>query len=155
MADAHADAPELRRAEGALHVAQAVVPRRAAAALHAQLAGREVELVMEGPDRVGRDLVEGGGGLHRIAAAVHVGERLEGEDPGAADHPLRDLALEALAPGGEAVARGDGVERHEADVVALPRMFLPRIAEADPEQHWRGLLRGMLARPPPSIALGA
>ena len=44
-------------------------------------------------------------------------------------------AGEALAPGGEVVRGGDGVNRHEADIVAVERVFLPRIAEADEELH--------------------
>ncbi len=87
---------------------------------------------MEGGDRLGGEFVEGGGGLDGFAGGVHVGLRFEGEDACGADLAFGYQAAEARFPGGEAVAGGDGVERHEADVVALMGGRGIRVPEADP-----------------------
>ncbi len=62
VADAEAHPPVVRRAEQPVHAAQAVVPRRPAAPLHAHLAGRQVELVVEG-------VIAAGSSLKNAAAA--------------------------------------------------------------------------------------
>ena len=58
MADADAQAPEIRRAELRDDVPQAVVARMAAAVLDFHRPRRQVELVVRDQDFVGRDLVE-------------------------------------------------------------------------------------------------
>ena len=88
MADAEPHPPVVRRAQHAVHAAQPVMPRRAAAALHPHLARHEVEFVVERGDRLGRQLVERGGLLHRCAELVHVGLRLQREDLLAGDVAL-------------------------------------------------------------------
>ena len=63
-------------------------------------------------------------------------------------------ALEAAAPRREAVALGDRLDRHEADVVAVAGVLGARIAEPDEQQHGsghRGRARpGRVARPGPA-----
>src|SRR3546814_3896512 len=59
------------------HAADAVVPRRAAAALHLDLHRREVEFVIKGGDVLRRELVEIERRAHAAAAFVHEGRGLE------------------------------------------------------------------------------
>jgi hypothetical protein len=65
MADAEAQAPVVVRAQALRDVAQAVVPRDAAALLDLGGAGREIQLVVHHQDLGRRDLEEAGQHLHR------------------------------------------------------------------------------------------
>ena len=85
-ADMRADAPE------------PFVAGNAPAALGPNLAGGEVDLVVQDDDGLGRKAVEAHGGAHRAARIVHVRLRLEREHRLVADAALRDLAVEARAP---------------------------------------------------------
>ena len=100
-----------------------------------------------------RQLHEAGRLGDRPARFVHVGLRLEQPDPLAVEHALGEPALEARAPGPEAVARGDPLDRHEADIVPLPGVAVPRIAQPDEQLHRAGAprrrqLAGVSAVPP-------
>ena len=53
----------------------------------------------------------------------------------AAERAFGGHALKAAAPRRKAVALGNGVDRHEADIVPVARMTGARIAEPDKEQH--------------------
>jgi hypothetical protein len=92
---------------------------------------------VEDDDLGRRDLVEAGGLGHGAAGVVHVGERLEEEDPLAPEVALAGDALEAGAPGGEAVGGRDPLGGHEADVVALAGVLVAGVAQAHPETHAR------------------
>ena len=121
MTDAEANAPIVLAAQHLVHAAQAVVAGRAATLLDPHLAWGEIEFVVEGGDRLGRQFVEGRRLLHRLAGIVHVGQRLQREDFLARDGALGEGALEAAPPRRETVADRDDIECHEADVVAVGR----------------------------------
>ena len=112
---------------------QPVVAGDAAAALGPNLAGGEIDLVVQDDDGVGRKAVETHGGAHRAARIVHVSLRLEREHGLVADAALGDLAVEAGAPleSAEAMRRCQRIERHEAHVVAMPGRIGAGVAEAD------------------------
>ena len=114
---------------------QALVPGGAAAGLHAELSGRQVELVVDHHDVARRELVE----AHRLrdgaAGLVHVGRRLQQERLLAAEVAFRCLALKPRAPGREAVTAMDFVHRHEADVVSVATVAPAGIAKTHDEQH--------------------
>ena len=73
--------------------------------------------------------------LNRIAAVVHIGLRLEKQEPVPADRALRTRATEFLLPRAEAMHFRDGVDRHEADVVAVQRILRSGISKACPDLH--------------------
>ncbi len=74
-ADAGPDPVEVAGAERGAHRPQPVVAVVAAAELDPQRAERDVELVVDGDDPLGRDLVERGQRLDRAAGLVHVAAR--------------------------------------------------------------------------------
>ena len=134
MADADAH-PHIVVADMRRERSEPVMAGDPAARLHPHLAGREIELVME-HHHVGEiELVE----AHRLADGaarrVHEGPGLEQQHLLIAELAFGGGALEALAPGGKAMRRGDGVDRHEAHIVTVERVFRPGIAEADEELH--------------------
>ena len=136
MADAEPHPPVLRRAQHAVHAAQPVVPGRPAAALHPHLARRQVELVVERRDRLRRQLEERRRRLHALARLVHVGQRLERRAMRSPPIvPSATSPLKRCRHGEKPWRMRDHVERHEADVVALPGHARLGVAEADPEQH--------------------
>ena len=53
----------------------------------------------------------------------------------AAEMALGHLAVETLAPGRKDTAAGDLAHRHESNVVPVPRIARPGIAEADQQEH--------------------
>ena len=136
MADAEPDAPVIRRAEHPVHAAQAVMARRAAAALHPHLAGDEIEFVMEGGDRVGRQLVERGRRLHRLRRRRSC--RSAASAPGFSSPAMVPSAITPLK------RRRHGEKPWRSAIVSIAMKPIlwrmpqhPRlgIAEADPEQH--------------------
>ena len=76
---------------------------------------------------------------HRLADAaagfVHEGLRHQQRDAVAADRAVGDEALEARAERADAMRGGDRLDRHEADVVAVPGVARARIAEAGDQDH--------------------
>src|SRR5581483_10589267 len=88
-----------------------------------------------------RQLEERARGAERAPRVVHVRLRLEQGDAPAADPQLRQLAAE-LGAEGDAVAPGQLVDDHPADVVPVTFVLPARVAEADHEQVER---RGALA----------
>ena len=120
----------------------------AAADLYPRLARGEVQLVVNDDDRLQVELEE----PHRVADAaagiVHVGERHQQGDALALDRAVGDRALKARPERADAVRIRDPLDRHEADVVAVARVFRAGIAEAGEEDH--GDLPQMKARPPNS-----
>ncbi len=83
--------------------AQPVVAGVAAANFHFQLGWREVDLVVKDVDVADFDFQEARGIADRAAAVVHVGRWLQQHDALAAKRAFRRLAMEALAPGAEAM----------------------------------------------------
>lgn len=131
--------PDPHAGIGRAHVrvdrAQAVVTGMPTANLHPHAEGRQVEFVMQN-DEIGRiDLEEGRGRPHRIARQVHVGFGLEQHDLFGSEPALGDAALELRPPGTEAMGGCDRLDRHEADVVAVPGILPTRIAETDDKLH--------------------
>ena len=135
----------------ALHVLQAVVAGGAAAALEADHAQRQVDLVVHDHEPLRRHLVEGAGALHRPARLVHVRHRDRERQRRVAradvgdQHP-RLVRLEAGAqPRRRATARCrrrgcGGCRRTRASGLAE--------ADRDPAVHQRVLDRG--PGPPPA-----
>ncbi|MNE63427.1 hypothetical protein D3C80_1587770 [compost metagenome] len=119
--------------------ADAVLTRGAAAGLHAEAAGGQVDLVVEDDDLAGFDLVEARRLADRAAALVHIGLRLHQQDldraVGAIDLALADDGLELGPLGTEAPAARDLVHGHEADVVAVLFVFGARIAQTGDDDH--------------------
>src|SRR5438874_1593047 len=90
---------------------------------------------MDDDDVRRRDLVEAHRRQHRLAGIVHEGLRPQQQAPRAGDHPFGEFALEAVAKRREAVAPGDRLGRHEADIVAVAGIARARIAEPDDQAH--------------------
>src|SRR5690606_21962444 len=80
-------------------------------------------------------LVERRGLADRAAGLVHEGLGLEDENALGVEHAFADLALEAPARSGEAMAADDGIHRHEADIVPVPGVFRAGVAEAGKQDH--------------------
>src|SRR4051812_33247369 len=114
---------------------QAVMAGIAATRLHAELRGREIELIMERDHVADRQLEEAHGLPDRPARLVHEGLGLQQHDLLVAELHLGGHALEALAPGLGVVAAGDRGPRHETDIVAIARIARARIAEPDENTH--------------------
>ncbi len=136
MADADAD-PHVAVADMLVERAKPVMPGMAAAGLDAQPAGGKVKLVVEDDHVRGRQLEEAHRFPDRLAREVHEGLRLQQDHLIAAEVPLADLALKARAPRRKAVIRGNAVNGHEADIVAV-RLVLPAgVAQPDDQPHRR------------------
>ena len=99
------------------------------------LPGGKIELVVEHDDVVEPDLVEMRGLGDRAAGLVHEGAGQQQQRALAAERALGRHALKAAAPRRKAVAPGNRVDRHEADIVPVARVAGARIAEPDEEQH--------------------
>ena len=134
MADANAHA-DIVVADMVGQRFEPVMAGNAAARLHPHFAGHKVELVVEDDHVFELELVEPDRLADRSAGLVHIGGRLEQQHRLAGEPAFSGEALEALAPGGKVVERGDGVHRHEADIVAVQGVVRPRIAEADEKLH--------------------
>ena len=134
MADAQAHPPELL-ADVGLEGADAVVAAGAAALLDADLAGREVDLVVDHDDLLRRQLEEAQRLADRPAGFVHIGLRLYGQHLFPAQAALGAVRLEAVAPRRKGMAADDLVHRHEADVVPIVGVAGARIAEPGKQQH--------------------
>ncbi len=115
---------------------QAVVPRDAAADLHPHLAGRQLKLVLEHHD-VGelRQLVEVHRLRHRVAGLVHIGARHQQQNLLASQRAFGCDTLKTAAPRREAVALGNGLDGHEADVVPVVSILFAGISQPDEKQH--------------------
>src|SRR5215208_652729 len=134
MADAEPN-PVKAAADMGVDRTDAIVAGGTAAGLNPNLAGHEIELVMEHID-VGALALEITHGFADAAAGfIHVGSRLQGNDFHAAENAFSDHSLKLAPPGREAMAVCDGIDRHESDVVPVERILRPGIAEADEEQH--------------------
>ena len=115
--------------------AQTVMARMPAAHLVFDLAGGEVDLVMQNHDILRVQLVKAHGGLHRLTREVHKGFRCEQDRAGRSEPPFADAALMFALPRGKPVIGRDAVERHKADVVPVARIFAARIAKANDQFH--------------------
>src|SRR4051812_42424109 len=124
--------------------------RQAAADAYLHLHRREVEFIVKDRKGVHVELVEAQRLLNRVTAVVHECLRFEEQHALAADAAFADQAPELLRPWTEAVRLRDHVGAHEADVVALHRIFGARIAEPDPELHGAALACGPGKKKPPA-----
>ena len=134
VADADPD-PVVVGPEMLVQRAQTVVPGVPAALLEPQLARDQVQLVVEHPDVLRRDLEVAHRLANRLARQVHEGLRLDQQHPVGAKAPLRHPGLELAPPGAEAMRPGDRVEGHEADVVAMVGVTCARISQPDEKLH--------------------
>ena len=135
MADADPDPAKIPGAQVLGDRAQAVVAGDPATGLDPQLAGREVELVMDHHQVLQGQLVKAHRLRHRIARAVDVGLRLLQQHLGGAQGALADQARESASPAAKTVAARDRVERHEAQVVAVTGVAWLGITEPHQQQH--------------------
>src|SRR3546814_14801497 len=87
----------------------------AAAGLDADLAGREVELVMQHDNLLRRNLEEMRRFTDRLAGQVHEGLRLQRQCLGTAEDALGQFAVEPLAERLETVLLGDRIDRHRSE----------------------------------------
>ena len=71
----------------------------------------------------------------RMSGFVHEGPGQQQLHALAAERAFRRHALKAAAPRREAVALGNGVDRHEADVVAVASILFAGISQPDEKQH--------------------
>lgn len=140
MADAQPHAAKVRP-QMLVNRAQAVMPRRTAAGLHLDAEGRDVEFVVKDGQGVHAQLVEAQRLADAAAAFVHEGGGLQQQDLLTADPPFLGPALELLLHGAEVVHLGNGVHRHEADIVAVHRILRARIAQPGPDLHVVFLVR--------------
>src|SRR5450755_1840068 len=106
MADADAH-PAIAVADMGIDVTQPVMAAGAAALLHADAAGGEVELVVEDDHAVERDLQEAHRFAHRLARFVHEGHGFQDQRTLTAEMAFRHLAVEAVAPRREDTAADD------------------------------------------------
>ncbi len=133
--DADAHAVEVGAAELAPQRLQAVVAGEAAAEPHADVAERQVDLVVDDEDAIEVEAVGAARRADGAAGLVHVGLRLEQGDPRAAraGAALGQLAGELLARLRQVPALAQRVRDLEADVVGRAVVAAPGIAETDDE----------------------
>ena len=139
MADAQPQAPEVAAAQLGLHVLEPVVAGVAATLLELELAGGDLELVVDGEDLLRRDLEEARQRRHRLAGEVHVGHRLQQPDragrarrivhPGDQARVLRVQLRRRLQ------AARERIDPPEPGVVAGVLVFRAGIAQADKETN--------------------
>src|SRR4051812_50224475 len=90
----------------------------------------------------------------RPAGLVHVGAGLEQKNPLAAKHSFRRRALKPLPPRRGVMGARDGVEGHEADVVAVAGGTGGRVAGTPPHTHYRKPKKGKPPGPARGVACG-
>ena len=136
LADAHAKPREILVAQLADDRAHAVVRAGAAALAHAQLAERQVEVVVDDEQVLERRALARENLAHGDARQVHVRRRLDEHQVEAvvlAVNRGRGVARPGMA--GPAGALGQPVEHHPANVVASLFVLLARVAQADNDLH--------------------
>jgi len=116
MADTDPHAPVIG-AERVVDRAQPVMAAGAAAALHPELAFGKIDVVMDDGNFAHIDFVEARRRADAVAARIHIGLGLEQQHARVADDTFRESALELWPKGREAIARGDRIRGHEADIV--------------------------------------
>ena len=130
MANADAHAPEIGT-DGGVDGTDAVMTGSPATALGLNLAGGEVELVIEHDHPLRRQLIE----LHRfghgVARPVHEGGRLQRQHLGQTDAAFRRHPLEPALGRAETVARRYALQCHEADIMPVQGKFGPGVTEPD------------------------
>ncbi len=109
--------------------------RQAATDTGLHLERGKVEFVMEGGQRLLVELVEMQRLLNCVAAVVHISLRLQQQYLVAPDPALAGEGAEFFLPGAETVHFGDGVDRHEADIVPVQRILRAGISKACPDLH--------------------
>ena len=123
--------PPVIWSEKAVDRPQPVMAGAAAAALHPQLAGPQIDLVMYHDDVRKQELEKPRRLADRLAGRVHKGLRLQQQHPLTANRRLRKFAVEAVAESRGTVPAGNRFDRHEADVVTVSGVAATRIAETD------------------------
>ena len=115
--------------------AQAIMTGDAAPGFDPAFGWSEVELIMQDHDVVETDLMEARRLANRTTTFVHVGLGLKQHYPFTGDGALADKPLKARAGRWKAVPPGDGVNRHEANVMTVAGVGSTGISEPDKEQH--------------------
>ena len=73
--------------------------------------------------------------IDRLAGQVHKCLRLQQHDLGATQATLAELRLKFAFPRRKPVIRGNLIQSHKADIVAIAGIFAARIAETDEKFH--------------------
>ena len=111
----------------------------AAADLHADVAQREIELVVDDDDVGRRDLEERRRGLNAVARQVHERHRLEERRRARRRaSPRVQTPRELLFEVRPARGRAQRVDDHEADVVAVPSYSRPGLPRPTTSMHGSG-----------------
>ena len=111
---------------------------RAAAMLDLQLERGEVELIVENGECLsGIALVEAHGFGNAVAAFIHEGRGFQQQNLGRSDAAFSGHALKAGFERPDVPAFGDGIDRHETDIVPVQRILRAGIAEASEDLHPR------------------
>ena len=146
MSHTHAD-PVVMRPDMLMDGTQPIMPRMPAARLAAQLAGGEVNLVMKHGHICAVELVEPHGLPNRLARLVHEGCGFQQHDLLRAQAAFADLPLKLRFPRPKPVILRHSVQRHEANIMPVARIFYAGIAEACKEFHvWMPYCRDAGAR---------
>jgi hypothetical protein len=163
-ADADADAGKVAAAELCAQRLETVVAGEAAADTRANLAERQVDLVVHDEHALERQSVGAARRTDRATGLVHVGLRLEQRDartPGAGASFTQASAV-AIARTSGVPAHGQPLDHREADVVARSLVLAPGITQPDDEPIYDGaaarepqLLLGALAACGGFLSLGA
>jgi len=117
--------------DGGLDVFEAVVAAGGAGGAEANGAGGQGDIVDDDEEVIEGDFVVGHGGGDGAAGEVHVGLGFEEEDFFAVEEDIGAKGFMGAAEVGSAVFLREGIEAHEADVVACAFVLGTGIAEAD------------------------
>jgi len=109
--------------------------RVAAARLCPHLAGDEVDLVMHDDDCRRRQFQIAHRRAHRVTALVHIGHRFQDQRLAPSERAFRYGAVIARTKRSEAIAFRYRISRHEADIVAVPRIFFAGVAQPGDEKR--------------------
>ena len=134
---AHADAQprEILPAQKADDRAHAVVRARAALFAHAQLAQRQVNVVVDQEQVIHLRLIPRNQLRHALAGEVHKRLRLDEHQLFPADEALADLPVHRVFGELNMVLFAEHVNHVEADVVPCSGVFPARIAQTDHNEH--------------------
>ena len=138
MADADAAAAEIAL-DMRLDGTQTVIAGMTAAGFQAEFSGRQIQLVMEDDNPVGRNVVITRGFAHGAATFIVIGAGFQQQDffgtGRRLDRALAHRTLEARLPGAQTPIIGNLIECEKADIVAVIAIFRVRIAQTDDQQH--------------------
>ncbi len=136
--DTDTQAPKFTTAECSNGVAKPVVPRVATALLEPDLSDRVIELIVSDQNLLRSNGVKAGKRGDRLAAAVHVGGRLEQSQIDARNTDSTDLAMKlGLGTKGFAILGGKAIDEPEPNVVTRRLVLFSWVAETHQQANSR------------------